>query len=139
MRPLDAAALRALAAAAPPPGAACATCEPLRCPGWESLPAGFDERLLRPLGTLRPTLPEGAGPDDLTWAEHHPAGTRTDSPLAPIAPGFHPYNRSDLAACSACGRLLLRWTEGGGYFSDARVRELDAALSVDGGLRVSRY
>ena len=47
---------------------------------------------------------------------------------APIAPAFHPCNRSDLHACKACGKLFLRYTEGGGYYVDARVRELDPDL-----------
>lgn len=105
-------------------GRRCDDCAVLACPGWESLPAGFDGRRLRVLGTLRP------GDDEPTWAEHHPQGTRTDSPTAPIAPAFHPYNRSDVVACAGCGRAFLRYTEAGGYFSDLRLRELDPALVV---------
>lgn len=103
----------------------CAACAALACPGWESLPGGFDERALVLLGTLRD------GSDEPTWAEHHPQGTRTDSPQAPIAPRFHPYNRSDVVACAACGRPFLRYTEFGGYYEDRRIRALDADRIVD--------
>jgi len=102
----------------------CPDCAALVCPGWESLPGGFDERVLRPLGTLRD------GSDEPTWEEHHPQGTRTDSPRAPIALGFHPYNRCDVCACAACGRPFLRYTEFGGYYVDHRIRALDADLIV---------
>jgi hypothetical protein len=118
--PLTAADLRRIASAAE--GRRCEACEVLVCPGWESLPAGFDGRQLHLLATLRP------GDDEPTWAEHHPLGTRTDSPAAPIAPAFHPYNRSDVVACAGCGRAFLRYTEAGGYFSDVRLRDLDPAL-----------
>lgn len=121
--------LRELAREAPA-GAPCARCATLRCPGWESLPAGFDDAGLRLLGTLREPQ---ADPDHLvdpTWAEHHPQGTRIDSATAPIAPAFHPYNRSDLHACAGCGRLFLRYTEGGGYYVDPRIRAFDAGLLV---------
>jgi hypothetical protein len=110
--------------------APCERCAPLHCPGWESLPAGFDEASLRVLGTLREPQ---ADPDHLvdpTWAEHHPQGTRIDSARAPIAPAFHPYNRCDLHACVGCGRLFLRYTEGGGYYVDPRIRAFDAGLLV---------
>lgn len=120
--PLTATELHQIAAGAR--GRRCEACAALVCPGWESLPAGFDGRQLRVLGTLRP------GEDEPTWEEHHPQGTRTDSPTAPIAPAFHPYNRSDAVACGHCGRAFLRYTEAGGYFSDVRVRELDPALIV---------
>jgi hypothetical protein len=107
----------------------CAACAPLQAPGWESVPAGSDTRLLQPLGTLRaPAANADAPAEEPTWQEHHPHGTRTDSPDAPIAPAFHPYNRSELHACKACGKLFLRYTEGGGYYVDARVRELNPDL-----------
>ncbi len=109
----------------------CATCAVLRAPGWESVPAGFDSRALQPLGTLRaPAADPDAAADEPTWQEHHPQGTRTDSPDAPIALGFHPYNRSDLHACRSCGKLFLRYTEAGGYYLDPRVREMNADLLV---------
>jgi hypothetical protein len=120
---LGAAGLRALAQAAPTTG--CPTCASLVCLGWETLPAGVDERLLRPVATLRGDDPEP------TLQEYHPAGTRLWSPDAPIAPAYFPYNRCDVAACPGCGRLFLRYTEYGGYYVDQRVRELRAGLVVD--------
>jgi hypothetical protein len=90
-----------------PAGGPCARCATLRCPGWESLPAGFDDAGLRLLGTRREPQ---AYPDHLldpTWAEHRPQGARIDSPAAPIAPAFHPYNRRDLHACAGCGQLMV--------------------------------
>ena len=39
-----------------------------------------------------------------------------------------PYNISDVYACSTCDKVLLRYTEFGGYYVDHRVRELDARL-----------
>jgi hypothetical protein len=66
-----------------------------------------------------------------TFEEFHPEGTRYESPLAPIAPAFFPYNRCDVFSCSRCDRLLLRYTEFGGYYVDHRVRALNADLVVD--------
>jgi hypothetical protein len=126
---LDLEQLKALARAADGlPG--CPACQVLRAPGWASVPSDFDTGSLRPLGTLRapPSSPDAV--DEPTWAEHHPQGTRTDSASAPIAPAFHPYNRSDLVACRACGKLFLRYTEAGGYYVDPRIREMNAALLV---------
>lgn len=124
MTPMDAPQLRALAEAAGHlPG--CDLCGPLDCPGWESLPPGFDARaVLHTVGTLR------SDEFEPRWDEHHPHGTRLESPDAPIAVGFHPYNRSDVAVCTGCGKPFLRWTETGGYYVDERVRELKAALVV---------
>lgn len=118
LSPEQLAAIAQAAAAAP----GCAACAPLVCPGWESLPAGFDAAVLRPLGTLR------RGEDEPSWDEYHPAGTRLWSADAPIAPRHHPYNRCDVAACSGCGRAFLRYTEYGGYYVDARIRELNPSL-----------
>ena len=129
---LDLEQLKALAQAADGADrtAGCPVCAVLHAPGWESVPSDFDTGLLRPLGTLRaPPLDPGAA-DEPTWEEYHPQGTRTDSATAPIAPAFHPYNRSDLAACRACGKLFLRYTEAGGYYVDPRIRELNPALLV---------
>lgn len=120
---LSAAQLRTLAEGAQHAG--CDTCEALASPGWETLPPGFDERLLRAVATLRGDEPEP------TLQEYHPVGTRLWSPDAPIAPAYFPYNRCDVAACPGCGRLFLRYTEYGGYYVDQRVRELNAALVAD--------
>ena len=128
--PLSPARLREIATTAggrPP----CPACARLASPGWESLPAEFDLRGLQLLGTLRAPSQDADHDDEPTWAEHHPAGTRIDSPRAPIAPAFHPYNRSEVWACTACGKPFLRYTEFGGYYVDPRVRELDASLLVD--------
>lgn len=77
------------------------------------------------VGTLRDD--EGVEP---TYEEHHPAGTRYDSPQAPIAVDWFPFNRSDVYRCARCQRLFLRYTEYGGYYVDHRVRRVDAALIV---------
>ena len=116
---LNAADLRALghAAQAAPP---CTDCAPLACPGWESLPGGFEASKLRRIGTLQ----DPADPDP-TVVEYHPDGTHAWSADAPIAPGWFPYNRCDVWACVACGRPYLRYTEHGGYYTDERIRRLD--------------
>jgi hypothetical protein len=104
----------------------CAACGGLRCKGWEALPGGFDASVLERIGTLRdPRV------DDPTVDEYHPAGTSAWSPDAPIAPAFHPFNKSDAWRCATCGRVFLRYTEYGGYYHEERIREVDAALVVD--------
>jgi len=115
---LDASALRALARQG---GPGCATCAAIKAPGWEALPGGFDASVLRKIGTLRPP-----GVDEPTLEEFHPAGTRSWSPDAPIAPAFFPYNRCDAWECRSCRRPFLRYTEYGGYYVEERIRELDA-------------
>ena len=121
---LDAAALKALAAAGP--GQPCATCASLRAPGWEALSATFDAKQLRKVATLRQP-----GLEEPTLEEHHPGGTNSWSAEAPIAPAFFPYNRCDVWQCARCGRAFLRYTEYGGYYVEERVRPLQAALVVD--------
>jgi hypothetical protein len=119
-----AADLRALQAQAP--AAPDCRCGIGSCPGWTSL---TEERWpasqLEPIGTLR-----DPGIYEPTFEERHPDGTRYDSPAAPLAIGFFPYNRSELWRCTPCGRLLLRYTEYGGYYVDHRVRELGPALQI---------
>ena len=91
------------------------------CTGWESFTEErWPKASMRCLGTLR-------DPDiyEPTQAEHHPSGTRYNSPDAPVAVEFFPYNVSDVFACSRCQKVLLRYTEYGGYYVDHRVRELD--------------
>ena len=56
--------------------------------------------------------------------EQHPQGTRYDSPDAPVAIKFFPYNRCEVWHCVRCDRHLLRYTEFGGYNVDPRVRAL---------------
>lgn len=103
--------------------AACATCAALACPGWESVPGSFDRSRLRCVGTLRDPADE-----EPTLAEYHPAGTHGWSADAPIALGWFPYNRCDVWQCVGCGRPFLRYTEVGGYYTDERIRELQAGL-----------
>ncbi|MTV37873.1 hypothetical protein [Duganella radicis] len=69
-----------------------------------------------------------------TFAEYHPHGTRYDSEDAPIAPRYFPSNRSHLVRCVQCGRHYLRYTEGGGYFSEVRMRALRPSLLADAAL-----
>jgi hypothetical protein len=120
---LTAAALKDLPdPAATPPGCACAH---LKCAGWESVNTPPGEPLLQHLGTLRD--PDDADP---TVRELHAAGSRYESPHAPVAPGWYPYNRCEVWACRACGRGFLQYTEFGGYYVDHRLRELDPARVV---------
>ena len=104
----------------------CATCSELVCPGWESLSSAFPRSRLQRIGTLR-----RPGVDEPTLREHHPAGTHSWSPDAPIAPEFFPYNRYDVWQCVSCARAFLRYTEFGGYYEDERIRELNAELVDD--------
>ena len=104
----------------------CPACGGLRCKGWEALPGGFDAAVLQRIGTLRDPCV-----DEPTVDEYHPAGTDTWSPDAPIAPAFHPFNRSDVWRCGTCARLFLRYTEYGGYYQEERIREVDPALVAD--------
>jgi len=107
-------------------GAPCLACHALVCPGWEAMPGSFARTALERMGTLRdPAI------DDPTVAECHPDGTHAWSPDAPIAPAWFPYNRSDLWRCKTCRRPFLRYTEYGGYYTEDRIRELDARLIVD--------
>ena len=120
---LDAAALHNLALTAPP-ASPCA-CGLGPCKGWESVAdARWPRVQMRQVATLRD--PEIAHGEELTFEEFHPHATRYDSPNAPVAPAFFPYNRCDVFACQACQRLLLKYTEYGGYYVDPRVRELAA-------------
>jgi hypothetical protein len=104
------------------------TCScPLRpCAGWESFTEDrWPKAQMQPVGTLRD--------EDVyqpTTEEYHPNGTRYASADAPIAVGFFPYNLCDVFACSKCDKLVLRYTEFGGYYVDHRVRELDVSLVV---------
>ena len=123
-QPLDAPTLRALAAAQP---ARPCTCTVGACAGWESLP---EERWPAPqmkrLGSLRD--PQSHEP---TFEEFHPHGTRYGSPDAPVSLQHFPYNRCEVFGCSRCDRVLLRYTEYGGYYVDHRVRLVDPDRVVD--------
>ncbi len=106
------------------------TCALKACRGWESVsddrwPAGQ----MTPVGTLRHPLPEGQ--TELTFEEFHPDGTRYESPDAPVALGYFPFNRCDVFVCTRCGCAVLKYTEYGGYYVDHRVRLVDADLVVD--------
>ena len=96
------------------------------CAGWTSI---TEERWPAPqmqaVATLRD--PEVYEP---TFEERHPRGTRYDSPDAPVAVKFFPYNRCELFRCGQCQRQLLRYTEFGGYYVDHRVRELAPGTEI---------
>ena len=115
-----------LAVAASPPPQAC-RCALGACTAWESLAEyRWEATQMRALGTLRdPAI------DEPTLEEKHPQGTRYDSPTAPVALDFFPYNRCDVWHCQRCDRHLLRYTEFGGYNVDPRVRALDARKIID--------
>lgn len=89
--------------------------------GWTSLPLSLPEQQLQDIGTLLqdPYV-------EPTFAEYHPGATRYESPQAPVAPRHFPYNRCNVARCTHCARLYLRYTEAGGYFVDRRIRALNA-------------
>ena len=98
------------------------------CAGWESLTEDrWPAAQMQAVATLR-------DPDvyEPTFEECHPAGTRYDSPDAPVALKFFPYNRCELWRCTQCQRHLLRYTEYGGYYVDHRVRELSDKLEITG-------
>jgi hypothetical protein len=98
-----------------------------RLASWTSISeTEWPAQLLHKVATLRdPAV------DEPSYAEYHPRGTRYDSPAAPVAPAFFPYNRCDVYRCSACGRHVLRYTEYGGYYIDHRARCLQGREVVD--------
>jgi hypothetical protein len=120
----NAAELRALLTAAP--AARPCGCGLGACAGWESI---TEERWPAARMELVATLrdPELYEP---TFEEHHPKGTRYDSPQAPVAVRFFPYNRCDLWRCTQCQRHLLRYTEFGGYYVDHRVRSISSSNEI---------
>ena len=126
---LDAQALRDLVQTSLPQKCQC----PLGpCAGWESM---TEDRWPAPhmtaVGSLRAAHDgDTASGGEPTFEEFHPEGTRYESPLAPIAPEFFPYNRCDVRECLACKRKFLHYTEYGGYYLDERIRALDAKLIV---------
>lgn len=125
-RYLDAAALIELARRAEQTAPGPCTCTRTPLDGWQSQPLSLDERQLEQIGTL--VSGDEAEP---TFAEHLPGGARYWSEDAPIAPRYFPYNRCGVWQCSLCARLYLRYTEGGGYFVDQRIRALRASLIED--------
>ncbi|MBP8148241.1 MAG: hypothetical protein KAY21_00800 [Limnohabitans sp.] len=100
------------------------------CASWESMP---DDRWpasqMKAVATLRDAPCEE--PVEPTFEEYHLGGTRYDSPAAPVAPRYFPFNRCDVFACQICSRVLLKYTEFGGYYVDHRVRSLQAECIVD--------
>ncbi|MFW6850505.1 hypothetical protein ACODYM_04345 [Burkholderia gladioli] len=125
---LDAKALRALAELAEARQAAACDCSRTPLEGWQSQPLSLDESRLEQVGTLR--ADDGAEP---SYDEYLPDGLQYWSPEAPIAPRYFPYNQCDVWACRDCGRLMLRYVEGGGYFVDRRIRAVRAGLIVEPG------
>ena len=125
-RYLTAAALRELAEQAERTEAPSCTCTKTPLDGWQSQPLSLDERQLEQTGTLMVE-----GDPEPTFAEHLPEGTNYWSENAPIAPRYFPYNRCGVWTCTHCGRLYLRYTEGGGYFVDQRIRAVKASLIED--------
>ena len=108
------------------PSSAC-ECALQRCAGWESVTdTEWPEQQMTLVATLR--HPDVGEP---TFEEHHPNGTRYDSPDAPVALKFFPYNRCDVLACERCKQHVLRYTEFGGYYVDKRARRLAGGLIVE--------
>ena len=103
------------------------TCALGACPGWESLAEYRWEaqQMVRVATLCDPTVAEAS------LEEKHPQGTRYDSPDAPVAIKFFPYNRCEVWHCTRCDRHLLRYTEFGGYNVDPRVRALTLKNIVD--------
>lgn len=116
--------LRALAQQSAANTQAC-NCRSADSSGWISLPLSLPESQLADVATLvRDPY------DEPTFAEYHPDGTQYESPTAPIAPRYYPYNRCNIARCTQCARHYLRYMEAGGYFVDRRIRALDDATLV---------
>jgi hypothetical protein len=94
--------------------------------GWQSQPLSLDETQFREIGTL-----VSEHDPEPTFAEYLPGKTSYWSADAPIAPLYFPYNRCGVWECLSCGRLYLRYTEGGGYFVDRRIRAVRLILIQD--------
>ena len=115
MKLLDDAALKTALQATSSKACSCAVG---MCKAWEGVP---EERIpnahMTHLGTLR-------DPDiyEPTFEQHHPDGTNYDSENAPISAKHFPYNRCEAFKCKACDRVLLKYTEYGGYYVDQRLR-----------------
>jgi hypothetical protein len=106
------------------------TCALKICKGWESVSNDrWPSKQLKLEGTLRRELAQGE--TEQSFEEFHPNGTRYDSPDAPVALNYFPYNRADVFGCQQCGCAILKYTEYGGYYIDQRVRLVDASLVVD--------
>ncbi|PLZ03228.1 hypothetical protein CY652_05260 [Burkholderia sp. WAC0059] len=125
---LDLAALTELASRSEAVAEPC-SCTKTPLDGWQSQPLSLPESQLREVGTLLADAGE-----EPTFSEYLLDGARYWSPEAPIAPRYFPYNRCAVWECAVCGRGFLRYTEGGGYFVDRRIRLLKASLIVDAAL-----
>ena len=126
---LDAAALTLIALHAESLGAAPCNCTRTPLDGWNSQPVSLDEHHLEEIGTL--VVDDDPEPG---YKEHLPDKVDYWSAEAPIAPRFFPYNRCTLwqcTQCTQCSRVYLRYTEGGGYFVDRRIRAVHSALIQD--------
>lgn len=102
----------------------CKDCAPLWQPGWESVSGAMNVAHLTEVATL------GAPDSGDRLDEFHPQGTQLWSADAPIALGWHPYNRCTLWRCQHCAAAFLRYTEYGGYYVEERIRPLHAHLLV---------
>lgn len=73
-------------------GSTACACLPAQVAAWESVTKErWPDEVLQCIGTLRhPDIEEP------TFEERHPSGTRYDSPHAPIAVAFFPFNRCDV-------------------------------------------
>jgi hypothetical protein len=123
---LDAAALIELARHAEENVSEACSCTRTPLEGWQSQPLSLDETQLVEIGTL-----VSEHDPEPTFAEYPPGKSQYWSADAPIAPRYFPYNRCGVWQCSLCGRLYLRYTEGGGYFVDRRIRALTSSLIED--------
>ncbi|MFL9866146.1 hypothetical protein PQR67_18365 [Paraburkholderia fungorum] len=123
---LNAATLLELAQRAEQRTAAPCACTRTPLDGWQSQPLSLDETQFKEIGTLAPE-----NDPEPTFSEYLPGKTNYWSDDAPIAPRYFPYNRCALWQCTLCSRLYLRYTEGGGYFVDRRIRAVQSALIED--------
>lgn len=102
------------------------SCQKSQLAGWSTQPLSLPDAQLHDIGTLAEMDPEAA-----SYEEYLPEGTQYASDNAPIAPRYFPYNRCAVSECVICKRCFLRYTEGGGYFVDKRIRQLDPDVIVD--------
>jgi hypothetical protein len=123
---LDASALTKIALRAESLTAGPCNCTRTPLDGWNSQPVSLDERHLEEIGTL--VVDDDPEP---SYREYLPGNVDYWSPEAPITLRFFPYNRCNVWQCTQCSRLYLRYTEGGGYFVDRRIRAVNSALIQD--------
>ncbi|MRW87759.1 hypothetical protein GJ698_27175 [Pseudoduganella sp. FT26W] len=105
------------------------SCNDAQAWSWQQMPLTLELDQFEETGTLVENPY-----DEPTFEEYHPAGTRLQSDDAPIAPRYYPANLSQVLRCVKCSRLYLRYTEGGGYFTEVRIRALQPQLLVDAAL-----